>query len=524
VKYAPKLLIIAGLLLINKAAMSDRNEYAHLFEKADEFAAVNPIDEHVLAKLKEYDIKAANLCSDEVFIRRVYLDVTGILPDGPDVRKFLRNGRKNKRAELIDLLLFQDEFAEYWSLRWSDILRVKAEYPINLWPNAVQAYHRWIYECIRDNKPYNEFAREMLTSSGSNFRVPQVNFYRAVQEKNPQAIAGAVALTFMGTRIEKWPVDKRQNMEIFFSRVAYKKTAEWKEEIVYLDPSKTEPINAVLPDGKKARIESGQDPRQVFADWLITPDNPYFAKTVVNRIWFWLMGKGIIHEADDIRDDNPPCNPELLAFLEKELIKSKYDLRHIYRLILNSRTYQSSSIPQSNHVRAERLFAYYPVRQLDAEVLVDALCKITGTKESYKSPIPEPFTYVPEEHRSINLADGSITSQFLETFGRPARDSGLLSERNNKPSDAQRLHFLNSTHIQKKIERSPRLRMFLRTSRRNKNILIDILYINVLSRRPTSEEIKTAKDYFKTEGITRRQAVNDIVWALINTKEFLFKH
>jgi len=391
-------------------------------------------------------------------------------------------------------------------------------------PNAVQAYHRWIYECIRDNKPYDEFAHEILTSSGSNFRVPQVNFYRAIQEKNSSAIASTVALTFMGSRIEKWPKDKRQNMEVLFSRVAYKKTAEWKEEIVYLDPSATESINAILPDGKKVRIQSGQDPRKIFADWLITPDNPYFARNIVNRIWFWLMGKGIIHEPDDIRADNPPCNPKLLTFLEKELIKSKYNLQHIYRLILNSRTYQQSSIPQSDNGKAETFFAYYPVRQLDAEVLVDTLCKITGTKESYQSPIPEPFTYVPEEHRSINLADGSITSQFLEMFGRPARDSGLLSERSNKPSDAQRLHLLNSTHIQKKIERSPKLRTFIRISRRNRNRLINILYINILSRNPTSEEIKIAKGYFKSEGVNTRQAVNDITWALINTKEFLFKH
>ncbi len=523
-KNACKLLLITVLLLASTFAFPAWGQASNLYEKPGPFVPFNSIDEHVLAKLKEHNIKPANLCSDAVFVRRVYLDVIGILPDGPEVREFLRDTSKNKRAKLIDKLLARDEFAEYWSLKWSDILRIKAEYPIKLWPNAVQAYHRWIYECLRENKPYEKIAREMLTSSGSNFRVPQVNFYRAVQQKNPSSIASAIALTFMGTRLEKWPEDKRKNLEVFFSRVAYKTTAEWKEEIVYLDPSATESINATLPDGKKVQIKPGQDPRQVFADWLVSPDNPYFAQAIVNRIWFWLMGRGIVQEPDDIRKDNLPCNPELLAFLEKELVKSKYDLKHIYKLILNSRTYQQSSIPQSNSKEIESLFACYPIRQLDAEVLVDALCKITGTKESYQSPIPEPFTYVPEEHRSINLADGSITSQFLEMFGRPSRDSGLLTERNNTPSDSQRLHMLNSTHIQKKIEQGPKLRNMVKIGNRKPNLLIEMLYLNILSRKPTAEETRIVKEYFKTKGINRGQAINDIIWALINSKEFLFKH
>jgi hypothetical protein len=236
------------------------------------------------------------------------------------------------------------------------------------------------------------------------------------------------------------------------------------------------------------------------------------------------MGRGIIHEPDDIGPDNPAVNPELLDFLEKELVKSGYDLRHIYRLILNSRTYQQSSIPQSKQPEAEALFAYYPVRQLDAEVLVDALCWISGTREGYWSQVPEPFTFIPEENRSIDLADGSITSQFLEMFGRPARDTGLESERSNQSTDAQRLHMLNSTHIQNKIQRSGRLRGFLKTAKGKRGMLINIIYLNVLSRYPTTEELESARKYFQTKGVNRRQAMNDLVWALINTKEFLYRH
>ena len=220
-------------------------------------------------------------------------------------------------------------------------------------------------------------------------------------------------------------------------------------------------------------IPADQDPREVFADWLMAADNPWFSRAIVNRIWSWLMGRGIIHEPDDIRPDNPPVNPELLAYLETELVKSKYDFKHIYRLILNSRTYQQSSIARSDNPKAEAMFACYPVRRLEAEVLIDALCRITGTRESYSSPIPEPFTFIPDEQRSIELADGSITSPFLEMFGRPSRDTGLESERNNATTETQRLHMLNSSHIQNKIQNSGKLRTLVTAQRGNRVALIE---------------------------------------------------
>ena len=211
------------------------------------------------------------------------------------------------------------------------------------------------------------------------------------------------------------------------------------------------------------KLSSDRDPREVFAGWLIDANNPWFARNIVNRAWFWLLGRGIIQEPDDIRPDNPPINPELLAYLEKELVASHYDLKHLYRLILNSQTYQLSSIPRSAKPEAAANFAFYPVRQLDAEVLSDALCEITGTTEKYSSSIPEPFTFIPEKERSIALPDGSITSSFLEMFGRPPRDTGLESERNNNPTASQRLHLLNSSHIQRKIEQSEKFKYQLKT-------------------------------------------------------------
>ncbi len=272
------------------------------------------------------------------------------------------------------------------------------------------------------------------------------------------------------------------------------------------------------------RIKPNEDPRKVFANWLITKRNPWFTRVVVNRVWAWLMGRGVIHEPDDIRADNPPSHPRLLAYLQKELVGADYNLRHIYRLILNSRTYQQSSIPQSTKPRAESLFAHYIVRQLDAEVLVDALTTVFGPRERYQSVIPEPFTFIPEEHRTIALADGSITSQFLEMFGRPSRDTGLASERNNEPTDAQRLHMLNSTHIQNKIERSWRLRQLLKDAKGNKKNVIRKLYLIILSRQPTPDEIAVAQAYYKSAKMNSRQGAVDLAWALINSKEFLYRH
>ncbi len=481
------------------------------------------VDQLVFERLGTLGIRPANLCSDTVFVRRAYLDVIGTLPTSEETSQFLKDSDRDKRSALIDRLLTRDEFADYWAMKWSDLLRVKAEFPINLWPNAAQAYHHWIRDSIRENKPYDLFVREMLTANGSNFRVPQVNFYRAMQNRDPKAIAQTVALTFMGTRAEKWPESRLRDTAVFFSQIGYKHTGEWKEEIVFFDPSKAlTSESAILPDGTRVRLRPDRDSREVFADWLISPRNPWFACNIVNRMWSWMLGRGIIHEPDDMRPDNPPRNPELLAYLEQELIASHYDLKHIFRLILNSKTYQLSSIPKTDNPEGEANFAFYPLRRLDAETLIDALCQITGTTEQYTSMVPEPFTVMPEGERAISLPDGSISSAFLELFGRPPRDTGLESERNNRPSAAQRLHMLNSTSIQRKIAQSEKLQGLARNAKTPKDI-IDGLYLTVLSRYPTDEELEVVKAY-SNSGAKRPEAFADLTWALINTSEFLYRH
>jgi len=500
------------------------------YESPADLTPQGKIDQLVFARWKQLGIQPANLCSDEVFLRRVYLDVIGTLPTPQEVRQFLSDRNPDKRRALIDRLLEREEFADYWAMKWSDLLRVKAEFPVNLWPNAAQAYHRWIRTSIKQNLPYDRFVREMLTQSGSNFRVPQVNFYRAVQSREPQALAQAVALTFMGARADRWPKERSSGMAAFFSQVSYKYTAEWKEEIVSFDPTKTSaqapggvPPAAVFPDGTPARLSPDRDPREDFADWLITPQNPWFTRNIANRVWSWLLGRGIVHEPDDIRPDNPPGNPELLAFLEKELIAARYDLKHLYRLILNSKTYQLSSIPRTKHPGAEAQFACYPLRRLEAEVLIDALNQITGTTESYSSAIPEPFTFIPATHRSIALPDGSIGSAFLELFGRPPRDTGWESERNNRLTAAQRLHLLNSSHIRRKIEQGPKLLSLIQSGYQPREV-VEGLYLTILSRYPTDEELKTVAAYGQSGAAARREVALDLAWALINSAEFLYRH
>ena len=496
------------------------------FEGPEVLAPESGIDKLVFGRLKELDIRPANLCSDAAFVRRVYLDVLGTLPTAQEAKDFLKDNDPGKRGALIDRLLDREEFVDYWAMKWSELLRVKAEFPVNLWPNAAQAYRHWIRTCIKENKPYDRFVREMLTANGSNFRVPPVNFYRAVQSKEPQALAQAVALTFMGTRAENWPKEQLSGMAAFFSQVGYKATAEWKEEIVFFDPGKTggaaSPA-ACFPDGTPARLAPDQDPRELFADWLMKPENPWFARNIVNRIWSWLLGRGIIQEPDDIRPDNPPSHPKLLAYLERELVANRYDLKHIYRLILNAQTYQLSCISSAPDPRGEALFAHYPLRRLDAEVLIDALCQITGTTEAYSSAIPEPFTFIPEDQRAIALPDGSITSSFLEMFGRPPRDTGLESERTNRPTADQRLHLLNSSHVQRKLEQGPRIRSLLQSGKGSREVVTEV-YLTILSRFPTEEELKIVEAYQRSGTAKGREALLDLAWALINSAEFLYRH
>jgi len=442
-----------------------------------------------------------------------------------EAKEFLADKSPGKRAGLIDRLLERPEYADYWGMKWGDILRVKSEFPVNLWPNASQAYDRWIRTSIRENLPYSEFARQLLTAEGSNFHVPPVNFLRSAGGRDPSALASAAALTFMGERTANWSPEKRADLAVFFSRVGFKKTQEWKEEIVFFDNSKGDGLAAParLPDGTRATLKADADPREVFARWLITSKNSPFAKNAANRIWFWIFGRGIIQEPDDSRPDNPPSNPELLAWLGGQLADAHYDTKQLLRIILNSDTYQLSPIPTAARSGSDTGMASYPVRRLEAEVLIDAIDQITGSTEEYMSMIPEPFTYLPEEMRSIALPDGSISSSFLELFGRPPRDTGLLAERTARITTPQRLSLLNSRHILAKINKSRKLNEIIR-SVKSPQEAVPLLYLTILSRYPTDEELADIASYQPPPQMGKNQKVFDVAWALVNSPEFLYRH
>jgi hypothetical protein len=521
---------------------------------------VNRIDDLVLAALKAKGIPPSDRCTDEVFVRRVFLDAVGTLPTSAEVRNFLADRSPEKRSRLVDALLDRPEFAEYWALKWGDLLRVKSEFPSNLWPNAVQAYDRWIRDSVRENKPYDKFVRELLTSTGSNFRVPPVNFYRAFQDRSPRMIAENVALLFMGVRLESSGFEEGQilGFAAYFAKIGYKNTDEWKEEIILFnpegkltDPKTGKPVRPAPPRGKPPDLTPDKDPRIALADWLTARDNPWFARCIANRVWFWLLGRGIVHEPDDMRPSNAPWSEDLLAFLAKEVAGGGYDLKRLYRLILNSGAYQRSSKPNAWNAADEAGFARYRVRRIEAEPLLDAINQITGSGEKYTSAIPEPFTFLPADQRAIALADGSIESPFLELFGRPPRNTSFESERTSAPSVFQSQHLLNSSHIQRKIVQSRELQQLAGTAPRaggpgrgfarrpqpagegagaaagerpGTPRVLEELYLRILSRYPTDEEKRIALDYVASSKRRPFESFCDLVWALINSKEFLLKH
>jgi len=510
-----------------------------------EYRGSNEIDKLVRKNLRRLGIPPVGPAPDAVFLRRAFLALTGVLPGPEEARAFLESRAPDKRAKLVDELLSRDAFADFWTLKWADLLRIKAEFPSNLWPNAVQAYHRWVKDSIKTNLPYDAFAKALLTANGSDFRDPPANYFRAFLSRDPGRIVESTSLLFMGVRLEcarchahpSAPIQFRDllGMGAAFSQVAYKRTGEWKEEIVYTDfkrqyrhPRDAALVPPVMLDGTRLQAAADTDLRLAFSEWLCTPKNPYFTRNIANRVWAWVMGRGIIHPVDDLRPTNPPENEDLLRALEEDLVRHHYDLRHLFRTIALSEAFQADSrSPEGNPIDA-RHFSRFTTRRLDAEVLIDAVNLITGTSESYQSQIPEPFTFLPEGQRAVDIADGSIDSPFLQMFGRPARDTSYEMERNSEISLRQILHFLNSDHINRKMA-GPRIARLAKGDKAPE-ALVDEVYLTVLSRFPDAAERGLALHYLGEGGaidkgfVKKAEPVQDLVWALLNTKEFLFLH
>lgn len=443
-------------------------------------------------------------------VRRYCLVVTDRIPTEAQTRAFLRNP---DREALVDSLLSSDGFVEKMVLKWGDLLRIKSEFPSCMWPNAVQAFNKYLTEEFRSGKPYNEFVRDLLSGTGSNFRVPQTNFYRAGSDRTPGKFASDIALLFLGRR------QAPSEWEPFFSQVRFKGTKEWKEEILVLDVDVPAP-DPVMLAGKEVIFEEGSDYRLPLISWLTAADNRDLARSFANRLWFWLMGDGIVNPADDM--SGTPSNPALLDYLTDSFLRSGFDVRALAREILLSDAFCRTTLSTLENASDTGYFSRYPLGRLTSEQICDAICDITGVPDLYSSRAPEPFTNFPAGTRANQVCDGTITTPQLDIFGRPSRDVALESSRDNSVNSKQILYLLNSTSIQEKLHRSPFVEEVSKEADFDR--MVDRIYVKVLSRPAGPEEIRAVRDWasrLRGEDSSRRVA-ESLVWALLNTDEFLF--
>ena len=497
----------------------------------------NFIDDLVLAKLAELNIEPSPLSSDAEFIRRAFLDAAGILPAPEEVRAFLADTTPDKRVKLVDTLLARPEFVDYWSYKWSDLLLVSSR---SLPSNAMWSYYNWIRKNVEANTPWDRMAREILPASGNTLSNGAANYF--VLHKNPIAITENVSMTFMGFSItcarchnhplEKWTQKDYYQMANLFSRVAIKNGADRGDIIVY--PARTGDINhprlnvplAPKPlDGPAMPLEAPGDRRETFVNWLVSPDNPFFARSLVNRVWKNFMGRGLVESVDDIRDANPPSNAALFEALTRDFVAHRFDVRQLARTIMTSATYQLSSAPAGKNASDLKYHSHYIARRLPAEVILDAISQVTG--------VGEDFPGFPGR-RAMQLPDAAVDSYFLTAFGRPPRITAAASERQQEPSITQALHVINGDTINRKLSASKGLIHELVTSNAGNEAAIERIYLAALSRYPSDEEKKTLSAALdqasaSTNDATggrpaRRKALEDLAWAVLTGREFLFTH
>lgn len=487
----------------------------------------NFIDPLVDAKLSKLNIQPSDLCSDEDFLRRAFLDVIGTLPKPEEVRKILDDKRPDRRARLIDDLLKRPEYADYWALKWSDLLRVERP---TLGHAGAHAYYRWMRDSFATNKPFDRFARELLTAEGLLRDQPAGYLFKAVKQPGEQA--ATISQVLLGTRIEcakchhhpfdRWSQTDYFGMEAFFTQISFKPTPQG-EMLLTRDSGATkhsrtgeivfahalgEPSPTQSPDG---------DRRKLLADWMTSPTNPFFARNLVNRVWAHFLGRGLVEPVDDMRLTNPPTNPELLDALAARFIESGFDVQQLIRTIIASRAYQRSAHPNATNELDEQNYSRALLKRLDAEVLFDAVCQATG--------VPEKFSGVPEGSRAIQLWDSQVNHYFLKLFGRPVRATACECERATEPSVSQVLHVLNSPELQAKLSHeSGTVARLVRRYPSDNSALIDELYLTVQSRLPSANEKAVATKYLQDHESTRRQAAEDLAWSLLNSLEFVFNH
>jgi hypothetical protein len=490
------------------------------------FPAKNFIDGLVLARLKKLNIAPSELADDAEFLRRVYLDVIGTLPAPAEARRYFADKRPDRRSRLVDELLQRPEYADYWALQWADALRVDRQ---ALGHKRAYGFYRWIRDSIATGKPLDQFARELLTAEGPLEENGPAAFYKVVAK--PGEAASSLAQVLLGIRIacaechhhpfDRWSQTDYYGMQAYFTQLSLKPSARGELLLASGSPETKHPRTGelILPHAlgapNPATAPTG-DRRRALAAWLTGPDNPWFARNLANRTWAHFLGRGLIDPVDDVRDTNPPSNPELLDALAKHLVAAQFDLKQLIRVITGSRTYQLASKPNATNTKDAANFSRAYFRRIDAEVLLDMVSQTTG--------IGERFGGAPPGTRAIQLWDSKVSHYFLKLYGRPQRVSACECERIHEPSVAQVLHLLNAPEIQAKLAHERGRVAQLVKETRDDNALVEELYLTFYSRLPTDAERQVALKHLQRNAAQRRQAAEDLAWTLMNTLEFVFNH
>ena len=487
------------------------------------------VDDLVFNQLKELGLPPSEICDDQTFLRRASIAIAGRLPTLEESQAFAEKQSESKRADLIDALIETPEYADNFATKWSSVLRNKREN--NDDKRATFAFYRWIRDSLYDNKPYDEFVREIVTASGDVSVYPPVAWYRQVRDKS--ALVEDTAQLFLGLRIqcakchhhpfEKWSQEDYHSFSAFYARIGRKPTKFKKQERIVHQFGKASAKNPktgqdLLPTGLDAEtlnLVPDEDPRHALADWMTTAENPFFAKALVNRYWKHFFGRGLIDPEDDMRVTNPASNPELLDALANHFTESEFDIKDLVRTICNSTTFQLAADPNAHNQKDKQNFSRFYPKRLEAEILLDAIDRVTG--------VPTTFDGMPVGTRAIELPDNGFNSYFLTVFGRPESSSACECERSGDASLAQSLHLLNSKDILGKVSSDNGRAKVLSDDERSIAQKIEELYLIAFSRKPTETEIKIAQQHIETRK-TPREGFEDVVWALINTKEFLFNH
>ncbi len=498
------------------------------------------VDKFTQNKWHDLGLVPSELCSDEQFIRRLSIDLTATLPAPAQVAAFLADKDPHKRDKLIDRLLDSDEYSFYFANKWADVLRVKRRGQPDR-ARGTFAFHSWIRNAIAQDKPYDEFARAILGASGDEVSNPPTVWYKELQ--NPEQFVDDTAQVFLGLRLacaqchhhpyEKWSQDDYWGIAAFFGRLARKNIQEPGEvnqpgggRVVIYTRSGGGVVNkrtgqaAVMKplDGKPMQIGHYDDPRQKLVDWMVDSHNPFFARAVANRYWAHFFGRGIVDPLDDMRVTNPPSNPELLDALAKDFVDHKYSLKHLIATICKSRTYQLSSTPNEFNKHDKQNYARYYPRRLSAEVLLDAVNQVTASPGAFGG-LPQD-RYAPK--RAIMLPDESFGSYFLDVFGKPQRISACECERVSEANLAQALHLLNSDEIQGKVGRPGGRADVLAKDPRPDAEKVEELFVWAFARKPTQEQRSKALEHITKNAHNKKIAYENILWALLNTKEFIF--